>query len=390
MSVRKEIERAAELKGHLVDYVQSPGFATAVRTEMAVSETRFDEVLDAWVDAVERLLYVPRDDARMTLLERYLATHRQLSREDRDVLEGWRDRNVHGIFRVVDRQKDRLMLRNLIDELSYETYSTMGTAVTKQMPVGSYVQARIVPVGTVWTISGHVSLYSKRDSRVVGALVAELVQLDPKAAFRNPEKLKRALEINRQHHEVFCSTFGSDVVKGTGREAAERYREHFRAYAAYVAETFPAANDSPALDPDSIADNEFAELIDSDDVAMVHHPVKGIGFYTHYAEVEGAYRQPPEHTDAVGIKAVRSYLDDETIPAYLLQSLAEGYPDTVDELYRLVLDRPDFCWRNDGEALLSERKPASYAERNVPDLVLLPEIALEAMRGVYGRPTGAD
>jgi hypothetical protein len=172
-------------------------------------------------------------------------------------------------------------------------------------------------------------------------------------------------------------------------EAAEHYRSFFRAYATYVAETFPNAEDIPTLDPDSIDDSEFAELIDSDDVAIFHDPVKGIGFYTHYAEVEGAHRQPPEHTDAPGVEAVRSYLDDETIPAYLLQSLAEAYPDSVDELYRLVLDQPDFSWRDDGEALLNERKPASYADRYIPDLVLLPEIALEAMRGVHGRAAGA-
>lgn len=381
MSIHEQIERAVELKELLVDYAQSPGFATALRAEMAASQTRFDEVRDTWVDAVERLLYVPRDGAKLTLLERYIATHRQLSPEDRDVLEGWRDRNVDGIFWVIDRQKDKLLLRNLIDELSYETYSSMGAAVTKQMPVGSFVETRIVPVGTAWTISGHVSLYSKRDSHAVGELVVELAHLDPTAAFRNPEKLKRALEINRQHHDVFCSTFGSHVVKGTGREAPERYRQLFRAYAAHVAETFPDASHIRALDPDSIDDSEFAELVDSDDVAMVHHPVKGIGFYTHYAEVEGAHRHPPENSDAPGIEAVRSYLDDETIPAYLLQSLAEAFPDTVDELYQMVLDRSGFSWQDDGDALLREYKAASYAEGDIPDLVLLPEIALEDLAG---------
>src|SRR5665811_1855565 len=380
MNASERIERAAELKGRLVDYVQSPGFATALRTEMAASETRFDEVVDAWVDAVERLIYVPRDDAKLALLERYLKTHRQLSPEDREVLEGWRDRNVHGLFQVVARQKDKLTLMNLIDELQYETYSTMGTAVIRRMPVGSYVQTRIVPIGPVWTISGHLSLYPKHDHLAVGAVVAELAQLDPRAAFRNPEKLKRALEINRKHHDVFCSTFGSHVVKGTGREAAERYRQYFRAYAAYVADTFPDTADIPALDPDSIDDSEFAELIDSDDVAIFCHPVKGIGFYAHYAEVECAHRRPPEDAGASGIEAVRSYLDDETVPVYVMQSLAEAFPDTVDELYRMVLDRSDFCWQDDGEALLRERKLASYADNDIPDLVLLPEIALEAIR----------
>lgn len=390
MSIRNEIERAAELKGRLVDYAQSPGFATALRTEMAASEPNFDEVVDTWVDAVERLIYVPRDNAKLTFLERYLKTNRQLSPEDREALEGWRDRNVNGLFQVVARRKDKLTLMNLIDELSYETYSTMGAAVARRMPVGSYVQTRIVPIGSVWTISGHLSLYSKHDHLAVGSVVAELAQLDPTAAFRNPEKLKRALEINRRHHEVFCSTFGSHVVKGTGREAAERYREHFRAYAAYVAETFPDTADSPALDPDSIGDSEFGEMIDSDDVAIFCHPVKGISFYAQYAEVEGSHRLPPEDAGASGIEAVRSYLDDETVPAYVMRGLAEAFPDTADELYRIVLERSDFCWRDDGEALLRERKPASYADNDIPDLVLLPEIALKAMRGVHGRPTGAD
>jgi len=45
----------------VVDYAQIPGFATAIRKELAASEPNFDEVVEGWVDAVERLIYVPAD-----------------------------------------------------------------------------------------------------------------------------------------------------------------------------------------------------------------------------------------------------------------------------------------------------------------------------------------
>ena len=135
---------------------------------------------------------------------------------------------------------------------------------------------------------------------------------------------------------------------------------------------------------DAVAERAYqtfpAELLDADDVALLHHPVKGASFYREHGLVEDAHRRPPARASAKGVIVVRDYLADESIPAFVLSRLASAYPDTVDRLYRLVLKRPAFRWATDGDALLSARKPLWFATADLPDLTLMPRIAIDAMK----------
>ena len=382
MGLRNQIDRAAALKGELVAYASGPGFVRLLEAEMLDAAPHTDDPQDAWVTAVESMIYDRPERGGKTLIERYLLGHKQLAPEDRLLLEGWRDRALYGVFEVASRKGDRLMLVNLVDELGYETYSTMGAAAIRPASPGNYVVTRVVPVGDAWLLSGIQRLFTKRDRTLVGSLVAGLIENDPTGPFRNAAKRELALEINRTHHGIFLSLFGADAVAGTGRDVAEHYRRFIRECNARILADMPEATDRVGLDaaPD-LADGIFPDdLLAADDVVLLNHPVKGVGFYQDHARVEDAHRAPPSRPKAQGVRLVRNYLDDETIPAYVLARLAAAYPDTVDRLYRLVLRRPEFRWESDGDALLRERKPAWYDTADIPDLMLLPAIAIEAMR----------
>jgi len=113
--------------------------------------------------------------------------------------------------------------------------------------------------------------------------------------------------------------------------------------------------------------------------------VKGFALFQNYGQVEDAHHTPPSDAHADGVALVREYLNDESIPAYVLARLASAYPETVDTLYHLVLERPEFRWAVDGDALLRQRKPESYATADVPDLVVLPQLVIDAMADASGK-----
>ncbi|MFZ2059125.1 MAG: hypothetical protein WAV54_17120 [Acidimicrobiales bacterium] len=73
-----------------------------------------------------------------------MALRSDLSTPERDMLLGWRD-VVEGIFEVVRRDGDDLVVTNLVDELTYRVRSNMGGEVFRLLRPGSYVLARFVP-----------------------------------------------------------------------------------------------------------------------------------------------------------------------------------------------------------------------------------------------------
>jgi len=390
MTLRNQIDHGADLKGELVGYALTPGFARLLASEMSETLEHTDDRQSAVIYAVESMLFDRPERGGRTVLERYLLGHKQLSLDDRAVLESWRERAVYGVFEVIARKSDRLTLVNVIDELSYEVYSTLGAAAISGASRGSYVLTRVLPVGDSWILSGIQRLFGKRDRRIVGALLAGLIENDPTGAFRNPVKRERALEINGAYHDVFLGLFGADSVAGTGREAAEHLRRFIAACSAQVNAAAPES--SPAAEwaaADAVATSAYEnipdELLNADDVVLLNHKVKGFALFQNYGQVEDAHHTPPSDAHADGVALVREYLNDESIPAYVLARLASAYPETVDALYRLVLERPEFRWAVDGDALLRQRKPESYATADVPDLVVLPQLVIDAMADASGK-----
>lgn len=381
MDSRTRVDRAATLKSELVAYAFGAEFKPQLGVAVSAAFEHTDDDQDALVYAVESILFERAEQGGATVLENYLANETHLAPKDRELLESWRDRAVFGVFQVVRRKGDTLTLMNLVDDLSYTTYSTMGAAALRPATPGRYVLTRVVPIGNDWVLSGIQSLYPKTDRLIVGAIVARLIQNDPTGPYRNPEKRLRSLEIVGQYHKVFLSLFGADAVAGTGQDVAAQYRRYLRDCAALALVASPGATNPAEIE--AVAERAYqtfpAELFDAEDVAMLHHPVKGASFYREHGRVEAAHRRPPARARAEGVIAVRDYLADESIPAFVLSRLASAYPDTVDRLYRLVLKRPAFRWATDGDALLRERKPLWFATADLPDLTLMPQIVVDAM-----------
>lgn len=105
-----------------------------------------------------------------------------------------------------------------------------------------------------------------------------------------------------------------------------------------------------------------------------HHPLQSVTFAVHYAMAEQPHREPPRSSDEPSARVIDGYLHAPAIPPYLLEELAPVHPYTVDDLYKVVLDRPGFRWEDDGEALLQRRKHHQYPHLDVPALFVKPRI----------------
>ena len=68
-----------------------------------------------------------------TVVDRFVASRPDLDAADREMLLGWRD-PVEGIFEIRSKDRDAIILLNLIDDLEYRTYSNMGPAAFRPLP----------------------------------------------------------------------------------------------------------------------------------------------------------------------------------------------------------------------------------------------------------------
>lgn len=129
-------------------------------------------------------------------------------------------------------------------------------------------------------------------------------------------------------------------------------------------------------------DDGLAPWLDEPVVAMAHHPVKSVVLLGGFTVVERCYAAPMAALDDAARQHLLDYLDDETVPAWVLHELARRHPDTVDALYQAVLDQPGFSWTRDGDVLLRAHEPASFVDMDVPDLLVLPPLAARAARRI--------
>ena len=161
-----------------------------------------------------------------TVVDRFVAAHPDMPETERELLLGWRD-VVEGIFEVQRRDGDALVVENLIDELTYRVHSNMGPSVFGPLKSGGFMIGRLVPVGPDWLVSGNFTIHPKSARGVIRHIACEIAMRYPKRAFRNPDKLARARQLQRTEHDRFVQFFGADFVVIPGAQLTERMRSFY-------------------------------------------------------------------------------------------------------------------------------------------------------------------
>lgn len=367
------LERSSVLKGDLLDYANGPALARALKAELrrqfgkvvVADEAELIEFFDAFM--LEHRLH----DGR-TVLERYLDERPKLAAGDRAILQGWRD-PVQGLFEVVERTGDALVVVNLVDSLTYRVRANAGPQVLRPMKPKSFVASRIVSLGDEWLLSGSQRMFPSSARAEVLRVAAQIAFSMPKLAFRNPETLRRGWELQERDRGWFIEFFGSDTVVLDWAEAAGRLEEYQRfQIARAVSEAGPKAR--KGYRPPEPADTGWLEdLHEAATIGVVYDQVDGMGIYADFQMFLDAFMNPGPKATAAQIKVVRSYLNDEGISPVVFRRMAAEHPDGCDRVFRQLLGRPGFSWPADGRALLRKYKKDQADAVPLPRMVPLTE-----------------
>jgi hypothetical protein len=372
------IERSGDLKRALVDYALQPRFDHHIDNaieqrfgpEPELDEADFANFID-WFILQERL-----PDGR-TVVERFVADHPELPEEERAMLLGWRD-VVEGIFEVKRRDGEALVVVNLLDELTYRVRSNMGPAIFARRRPGSFLMCRLVPLGDEWLLSGVANVLPGATRTEVYRHTAELATQFPSLAFRNPEKLARAWELQREERRHFIDFFGSDLVVLPGSELGERIQAytHFSLFEARDADGKSAverARETYGVEPPPLDFSLPDELHEAETVGLIYDEIEGLNFFIDFHLVEETFANPALAAEREHREAVFGYLQDPSISPLPFHRLAERDPERASQVFQRVLKKPRFSWERDGEALLRKHKASFYEHPVLPSVMPLSE-----------------
>ena len=318
-----------------------------------------------------RLLEHRLRDGR-TVLERYLDDHLKLAENDRAVLHGWRD-PVQGLFEVLERAGDTLVVLNLVDALIYRVRTNVGPQAVRQMKPKSFVYARIVPLDDEWLLSGGQRLYPSRARAEVLKAAAQIAFSMPRLAFRNPETLRRGWELQERDRGWFIEFFGSDTVVLARDEAGARLEEFGRFQverAMAAAGKTPKKGQRPPVPSDT---GWIDEMTEGATIGLVYDAADGMGIYADFQTFLDAFTGPGPKATPAQIKVVRSYLTEDSTSPAIFRRMADQHPKATDRVFQQLLRKPGFTWSADGQALLRKHKRAQADEVPLPRLVPLGE-----------------
>ncbi|NEC87837.1 hypothetical protein [Streptomyces sp. SID12501] len=375
LSLADLIERSAELKGQLVAFGQSARFdrwLTPLLLEAAGPERQLDE--GGAIRIVDHFILRYRLPDGSTVVDRFVARRKDLTAVDREILLGWRD-PVEGIFEVRRKEKDAVVLLNLVDDLEYRTYFNVGRVAFRGVSRGSFLHTCLVPVRSAsgaWLVSGAMSGYPKSSAAEIAQTVLHLATSRPELVFRNPEKIEQGWQRMREDRAAFVEFCGGDELVLPPAEAEDlldAYYRHRQEAAVAGQPDRARGRRLPGLDFPFFELPQ--ELVDTDTIGVVYDEVDGLNFYADYGMLRDLFANPAltgrrQHQDLL-----RTYLREESIGPLPIRRLAVAYPETADVVFRKLLRKPEFTWSEHGEALLRQRKPWYYANGPRPGVSVI-------------------
>ncbi len=361
------MERSGDLKRELLQFSRQPRYDSAFRD---VVSTRGPDVTIASEDQLINVLdyFVLQHRLRngQTVVEQFVTARPDLPEPERDMLLGWRD-VVEGIFEVRRLDGDALVTENLLDERTYRVRSNMGAQVFRPLRRGSFLGARLVPVGDGWLVSGSCHPIEKRGREAVYAAAAELAMRQPRLVFRNPDKLDRAWELQRADRDRFVRFFGTDMVSIPGAALTDRMNEYYAFSRREVLAKLSGTGKASRCANQPFSGCEYPPaLVESETVAVVYDETEGLSFFGGFEEFEQAFTDPSALNKRRYRQRVLDYLDDDTVSPLPFRRLAARDPGRASRVLGRVLGKRGFDWRRDGEALMRQRKASFFEQPPLP------------------------
>jgi hypothetical protein len=341
-------------------------------------------------------------------IDLFIQSHTDLSADEINLLQSWH-RSFIGLFVVDEIKADGFDLRNWLTTKHYivKPNNPQLQQDMSRFKVGEILLTRISPVtDTEWIFSGPCTVMGKLGKPKLAVAIGNF-----KDNYRNqlysdaPDLLEEAWESVEVYHDQFVDFFGADEITMPGYQLNKKMGEFQeiinqkqleRAGIDTSKSIAEMAEDAGVDDEDikaavaemggdssvvsHLLNSQNAtskmvmpkvdlpvELRKAEQVTAISHPRWGQMFLPTYSKMQAILSADDINTVEGAKKLIRFYLEDKSINAFIWHRLAKQYPQQLEALLQITLQRPEFNLKNDLDAVLE-----SYGKIIEPEL---PEIA---------------
>lgn len=383
------LDTTVRLKRALIQYTWAT-FGDELLDRIGIQEIKGQRILigdEMEIDrTVDDFIHTHRTPDGRSLIGAYVDDHQDLPELDKQILLGWQD-SIIGIFVIREDRYPELSTFNEVDGLEYRVFVNTGADFLHRFQPGESFLGRIVPFLDAWLISGSINILPAEAATLVTGMAVELAQQYPELYFRNPEKLEKAREAERENHEEFVELFGSDLVVGSPEVIESKMRELCQFHNRRAMDRHPeAAVRSPELVRQASA--VAAEmslpprLWEAETVGMLSQPEGGVCYLTEYGALLDLFSDPQRLLSDENREMLRNYLENDSVEPPAIRRAAELDVDKTNALFRRYLARPGFDWCSDGEALLREYNPGYFQRPRYPQLMMFDDRQLAAFHAL--------
>ncbi len=352
-----------DLKGKCVNYVtdyleedfkeSDAGrfFAKNYEVEDGIIVGEEDELSGAWAASIDNFLLFGETLENERVLNIISKKAKKLTAEEKEILADWEKKAFDSVFEIVDMDENKLKLFDVLAEVEYDAYSNSEESLLKLFPEvekGSFMYANLVPIKNFWFLSGAQKIFSSSAEQIIFENFVQRRQ-SPQDIYRNnPDKLKKALKLQKEIYDFFVEFYGSDEIIISGDKLAGTQREFYSAWSRHSGgKETPKENIFPK------------EIEEADSVGIIMDQKQGEYFAIDYKFFVDTFSKSDERQSGWQIIIV-GYLEDEYIPAFIFERMKNRYPEgfrkVMSDIF-LEFNEGNLDPVNDFDFLMDEYKP---------------------------------
>lgn len=329
-----------------------------------------------------------------------------LSEGDRRLVRSWQ-RSFIGLFGVVQVLPSGLELINWLTAKHYIVKPTSTLDPESRFKPGEILLARIAPlIDSSWMFSGPHTRMGNLGKPKLAVAIGNFKRDYYESLYSDaPELLEQAWQSVEQYHQEFLEFFGSNEVTLSGYQLSKKITE-FQVSMTEKRLALAGIDSSKSLAEVAqeggveLAEIEMAaaeagvdakvmsqvlskgatqmvmpkvelpaELKKAEQITVLAHPRWGQMFLPTYGQFKAMLKAEDWQSKGAD-KLVRRYLEDLAINAFIWHRLGQQYPNQLEQVLQIVLERPDFELERDLNLLLQEfNKPL---EPELPEIASVP------------------
>lgn len=356
LTVPADLKRAEYLKHELMKFATTGAlkdeydlqhkllFEMATEVDEREVESMLDWFLFDWFD--------PNGEG---VIDYFLSSHQDLSKEDQDILLDWQD-SIDSVFEIRSLNKNTLRLKEL-DEDGDFTVITSTPLDETPFKRKQFIAARLLPFGEHFIFSGLQFIMPDRQSAMEALEMRRALE-----ALDSPEAIENA---QREQCSAFCELFGCEEMTVPSDELNSTLQK----FQHYVLEE--RRDSETGLTPAERFKTEFGREMNVPDmpplpgilsaagnVTILCDDFDGIVLLPDFDRFKQIFDSRNPDKEVPGWQELMwNYVKDPDIPIVAFERVAEQLPERVETVMRKLMSDKDFSLEHLYAVLLHYKQP---------------------------------